>query len=534
MARGPFAYNRNASSGNSRDGDDGGARLTLEVLTTCIVAASGGLIFGYDIGISGGVTTMVPFLEKFFPQVLRKAADVKTTTLYCVYDSHALTAFTSSLYVAGFISSMMASRLSASKGRKFTMMLGGFTFLIGGILDGLAENFLMLILGRLFFGLGIGFNNQATPLYLAEVAPAKWRGAFNTGFHLFIGIGVLAASTINYFTAKLQYGWRLSLGCAVVPSMVMLIGACFIGDSPNSLVERGKQEEARQVLIRIRGRDEVEEEMADLVRASEAAKAASREPLVTIFQRQYRPHLVMALAIPFFQQVSGIFIIAFYAPAIFQSIGSGGGAADSGFIAAIVLGIDNIFSILVSTYAVDRYGRRFLFLQGGLLMFICEVAIAVQLAVTLGVSGTDPIHKSQAILILVFMCLFGAGFGWSWGPLTWVIPSEIFPLKIRPIGQSISVATNLATTFVLSQTFLAILCHFKYGAFLFHAGWVAVMTLFIALFLPETKGIHIDSLSSVWDQHWFWSRFTKDQDNENNNNNNSSSSSSSSNNSNQI
>ncbi|GAB2217207.1 hypothetical protein Droror1_Dr00000379 [Drosera rotundifolia] len=511
MAGGPFAYNRNVSADSSHGGNGGGGgvRLTVQVLITCIVAASGGLIFGYDIGISGGVTTMVPFLEKFFPQVLRQAKDVKTT-VYCVYDSHALTAFTSSLYIAGFISSMMASRITASMGRKFTMMLGGFTFLIGGILNGLAENFVMLILGRLFFGVGIGFNNQATPLYLAEVAPPKWRGAFNTGFHLFIGIGVLVASTINYFTAKLHNGWRLSLASAVFPSLIMLIAGCFISDSPNSLVERGKLEEAREVLVRIRGQDEVEEEMTELVKASDAAKAASQVPLINIFQRQYRPHLVMALAIPFFQQISGIFIIAFYAPALFLMVGAG---TESGFIAAIVLGIDNIFSILVSTYAVDRYGRRFLFLQGGVLMFLCQVAIGVLLALTPGGSGTNPIPKGDALLILVFMCIFGAGFGWSWGPLTWVIPSEIFPLKIRPIGQSISVAVNLATTFVLSQTFLSMLCQFKYGAFFFHAGWVVIMTLFIALFLPETKGIPIDSMSSVWEKHWYWNRFTRGHNN---------------------
>ncbi|GMH17363.1 hypothetical protein Nepgr_019204 [Nepenthes gracilis] len=508
MGGGPFAYNRNISNGSSSGGASaGGDRLTVGVLVTCIVAASAGLIFGYDIGISGGVTTMVPFLEKFFPEVTKQGAEAKTT-VYCVYDSHALTSFTSSLYVAGFISSLVASRLTASFGRKFTMLLGGVTFLIGGALNAAAESFLMLILGRLFFGFGIGFNNQAAPLFLAEVAPPKWRGAFNTGFHLFIGIGVLCASILNYFSSKLPWGWRLSLGCAIFPSLIMLIGLFFISDSPSSLVDRGKLEEARQVLIKLRGEADVENELAELVKASQASKAVSQEPFVIIFQRQYRPHLVMALAIPFFQQISGIFIIAFYAPVLLQSVGSG---ADSAFLAAIILGIDNIVFILVSTFAVDRCGRRFLFLHGGWLMFLCQAAIGIQLAVAAGVEGTALISKTQALLILLLMCLFGAGFGWSWGPLTWVVPSEIFPLKIRPIGQSISVAINLATTFVLSQTFLAILCRLKFGAFLFYAGWIIIMTAFVALFLPETKGIPLESMSSVWEKHWYWSRFTSER-----------------------
>lgn len=114
--------------------------------------------------------------------------------------------------------------------------------------------------------------------------------------------------------------------------------------------------------------------------------------------------------------------------------------------------------------------------------------------------------------VLVLICLYGAGFAWSWGPLSWLIPSEIFPMKIRTTGQSISVAVNFLTIFVLSQSFLTMLCHFRYGAFLFFAGWIAVMTVFIGLFLPETKGIPLDSMYSLWGEHWFWHRFVVKDD----------------------
>lgn len=142
---------------------------------------------------------------------------------------------------------------------------------------------------------------------------------------------------------------------------------------------------------------------------------------------------------------------------------------------------------------------------------ILKIAVAFVLAAVSGVSENNQISKGQAAIILVLMCVYAAGFGWSWGPLTWVIPSEIFPLKIRTIGQSISVAVHFATTFVVSQTFLTMLCHFKYGAFLFYAGWIAVMTVFIAIFMPETKGIPLPSMHEVWEQHWFWSRFVRHQ-----------------------
>ncbi|KAL1170856.1 hypothetical protein V6Z11_A05G241000 [Gossypium hirsutum] len=448
-------------------------KITASVVITCIVAASSGLIFGYDIGISGGVTTMQPFLQKFFPSVLRKAAEAKTN-IYCVYDSQVLTSFTSSLYIAGLAASLVASRLTAAIGRRNTMVLGGLTFLAGAAINGGAANVAMLIFGRILLGFGVGFTNQATPVYLSEVAPPRWRGAFNTGFQFFIGIGVVAANCINY-------------------------------DTPSSLIERGKVEQARHSLRKVRGKDcDVEAELAELKKASDVANEAKREPFVTIFQRQYRPHLVMSIAIPFFQQLTGINIIAFYAPVLFQSVGFGN---DSALIAAIILGLVNLASILVSTGVVDRFGRRFLFLEGGIQMFVCQVGVAVLLAVTTGVSGTKEISKGYAILVLVLMCIYAAGFGWSWGPLSWLIPSEIFPIKIRSTGQSISVAVNFATTFVLSQTFLTMLCHFKYGTFLFYAAWIASMTIFVALFLPETKGIPLDSMNSVWEKHWYWRRF---------------------------
>ncbi|KAK3033894.1 hypothetical protein RJ639_033529 [Escallonia herrerae] len=483
-------------------------RITASVVITCIVAASGGLLFGYDIGISGGVTTMAPFLQKFFPSILRKAARAKTN-VYCVYDSQTLTSFTSSLYIAGLAASIVAGRLTATLGRRNIMVLGGSIFLAGAAINGGAENVAMLILGRILLGLGVGFTNQATPVYLSEMAPPKWRGAFNTGFQFFIGIGVLTANCVNYGTSRLSWGWRLSLGLAIVPAAIMTLGALSISDTPSSLVERGKLSLAKKSLTKVRGiNTDVEPELADLVKSSEIAKAINKEAFVTIFERQYRPHLVMSIAIPFFQQLTGINIIAFYAPVLFQSVGFG---SDSALIAAIILGVVNLSSILVSTFVVDRYGRRFLFIEGGAQMFVCQVAVACVLAAATGASGTKHISKGDAAVVLTLMCIYAAGFGWSWGPLSWLIPSEIFPMKIRTAGQSISIAVNFGTTFVLSQTFLTMLCHFKYGAFLFYAAWIAAMTVFVVLFVPETKGIPLNSMYAVWEEHWFWRRYVKPQ-----------------------
>ncbi|CAN8303474.1 unnamed protein product [Cochlearia groenlandica] len=482
------------------------AKITAAVVMTCIVAASCGLIFGYDIGISGGVTTMRPFLDKFFPSVLEKSLKAKTN-VYCVYDSQLLTAFTSSLYVAGLVASLVASRLTAAYGRRSTMILGGLTFFFGAVINGLAANIAMLISGRILLGFGVGFTNQAAPVYLSEVAPPRWRGTFNSGFQFFIGVGVVAANLINYGTANHTNGWRISLGLAAVPAAIMTVGCLTISDTPSSLLARGKHNHARAALLNLRGtqnRADVEAEFAELVKSSRLDIEARAEPFKTILERRYRPQLVVAVAIPCFQQLTGITVNAFYAPVLFRSVGFGSGSA---LIATLILGLVNLGSILVSTLVIDRFGRRFLFIVGGIQMFVCQVAVAVLLAATVG-AGSGDITKSYAVTVVVLLCIYAAGFGWSWGPLSWLVPSEIFPLKMRPAGQSISVAVNFAVTFVLSQTFLVTLCRFEYGAFLFYGGWILVMTMFVVMFLPETKGISVDSMYQVWEKHWFWRRFT--------------------------
>jgi MFS family permease len=213
---------------------------------------------------------------------------------------------------------------------------------------------------------------KATPLYLSEIAPPKWRGAFNTGFEFFIGIGVVVANCINYATAKHTWGWRLSLGLAVVPAAVMTIGAYLITDTPSSLVERGHIDQAKKALQKIRGSSiDIEPELEELIKWTQIAKSVHQDSFLTIFERQYRPQLIMAFAIPFFQQLTGINIVAFYAPNLFQSVGLGNNGA---LLSAIILGVVNLASILVSTAFVDRFGRRFLFILGGTLMLICLVS----------------------------------------------------------------------------------------------------------------------------------------------------------------
>ncbi|CAI0444113.1 unnamed protein product [Linum tenue] len=481
-------------------------RITGFLLITCIVATCGGLIFGYDIGISGGVTSMDSFLSKFFPSVYKKEKEGHHESMYCKFDSHLLTLFTSSLYLAALIASAFAAYVTKSFGRKISMLFGGVVFLAGSIINGAAVDVAMLIVGRLLLGVGVGFANQSVPLYLSEMAPSHLRGALNIGFQMAITIGILVAGLINFAFASQVWGWRASLGLAAVPAIMIAVGSIFLPDTPNSILARGNPEKARVMLTKIRGTEQVDAEFQDLVDATHAAERVDNS-WKTILKPQYRPHLAICFLVPFFQQLTGINVIMFYAPVLFKTLGFGD---DASLMSAVITGLVNVFATFLSILAVDRLGRRVLFLEGGIQMIISQVLVAVMIAKAFGTAGVGELTKGESMLVLIFICFYVAAFAWSWGPLGWLVPSEICPLEIRSAGQAINVAVNMAFTFIIGQFFLTMLCHMKYGLFLFFAAWVVVMTLFIFFFLPETKNVPIEEMNNVWKKHWFWGKYIPD------------------------
>lgn len=490
----------------SEEGHHYKGRITWFLLFSCLMSTMGGLIFGYDIGISGGVTSMEPFLRKFFPDVYSKMTEDTNLSNYCKFDNQLLTLFTSSLYIAGLIASLFASSLTRAYGRKPSILVGGASFLVGAAIGGAAINVYMLIFGRILLGIGVGFANQAVPLYLSEMAPAKHRGAINNSFQLTIGVGFLIASLINFGTEKIKNGsgWRISLALAAAPASILTLGTVFLPETPNSLIQRSNDyEKAKQMLQRIRGTQDVQIELDDLFRVGAVSKSV-QHPFKNILQRRYRPQLVMSIAIPFFQQVTGINVIAFYAPVLFRTIGLGESAS---LLTSVLVGCVGISMNIISMMLVDKFGRRILLTDGGICMLSMQIAVGGIMAAKLG--DHDELSKGYAFVVLAFVCIYVAGFGLSWGPLGWLIPSEIFPLEIRSAGQSITVAVNFFFTFVVGQTFLTMLCHFRYGLFFFFGGWVAVMTGFVYLFLPETKNVPIEQMELVWRKHWFWKKFVE-------------------------
>ncbi|XP_047327689.1 sugar transport protein 14 [Impatiens glandulifera] len=498
MAGGGFA-----NVGGQKRAEQYKHKITGYFIFACIVAAMGGSLFGYDLGVSGGVTSMDDFLKEFFPKIYERKKAHLNETDYCKYDSQILTLFTSSLYIAALVSTFGASYVTRNKGRRASILVGSISFFLGAIVNAFAKNIPMLIIGRIFLGFGIGFGNQAVPLYLSEMSPPKVRGAVNQLFQLTTCLGILIANFINYGTEKIHpWGWRLSLGLATVPATLMFVGGLFLPETPNSLVEQGRLEEGRKVLEKIRGTQEVDAEFSDLLDASKEAQAI-KNPFRNLLKRKNRPQLIIGgLGIPAFQQLTGMNSILFYAPVIFQSLGFGSGAS---LYSSTITSAALVAAALISMSLVDKFGRRAFFLEASVEMILCLVAVAITLALKFGEGKELP--KGVGVFLVVAICIFVLAYGRSWGPLGWLVPSELFPLETRSAGQSVVVCVNMIFTALIAQCFLVSLCHLKYGIFLLFAGLIMIMATFIYFLLPETKQVPIEEVHFLFENHWFWKRY---------------------------
>lgn len=211
---------------------------------------------------------------------------------------------------------------------------------------------------------------QAVPLFISEIAPTRYRGGLNICFQLLITVGILCANFVNYGTSRIHpYGWRVSLGGAAVPALILLIGSVIIKETPTSLVERGKKEAGKETLKKIRGVEDVEKEFQSIVQATEIAKQ-TKHSYKSLLKRSSRPQLVVGILLQVFQQFTGINVIMFYAPVLFQTMGFG---SDASLLSAAVTGSVNVVATLVANFLVDRVGRKKLLIEAAVQMLIAQV-----------------------------------------------------------------------------------------------------------------------------------------------------------------
>ncbi|KAI5072067.1 hypothetical protein GOP47_0012173 [Adiantum capillus-veneris] len=248
---------------------------------------------------------------------------------------------------------------------------------------------------------------------------------------------------------------------------------------------------------KIRGTSDVHAELYAIKQACQASQAV-QSPWRAMWKKS-KPQLGVTVALQVFQQLTGINAIMFYAPVLFQTVGF---KSDAALYSAAIMGGINVLSTLVSLALVDPLGRRKLLLEGSVQMLVAQVAIGALLGKSLK-AGQEP-SGEVAIWIIVLTCVFVPGFTWSWGPMGWLIPSEIFPLESRPAGQSVAILVNMLFTFLIAQAFLSMLCAMHFAIYFFFAAWVLVMGIAAFFLLPEKKGLPIEDVDSVWRNHRVW------------------------------
>ncbi|CAL8468665.1 g8205 [Coccomyxa elongata] len=475
-------------------------RNTVFTFLVVVTAALTGLLLGYDNGIMGGVVTMRDFQDKFFPTVAAHGSNGGPANPYCKYNDHLLELVVSCLYLAAILGALGSEFTQRRYGRKVTMLFAGIFFTLGAIILAAAVNMAMLVIGRLVLGLGVGIGTTVGPVYLSEIAPPKLRGTLNVIFQLLITIGILIAGLINLGAQYIHpWGWRLSLGIAAAPGIIIFLAGLILPDSPSSLAERGKFDRARHVLERCRGVPQVDVEFEDIVEAARQSNLI-KNPYLNILQRKYRPQLIIACIFMIFQQFDGINAIIFYAPVLFEGIAGGSKGA---LLNTVVVNLVNVFATFGAIAFVDRLGRRKLLLIASAHMFVMQVVVAGLLGAEFAQYGAGlPTNVSVALLVLI--CIYICGHAYGWGPIGWLYPCEIQPLETRAAGSAINVSSNMLFTFVIGQSFTTMLCSMKYGVFLFFAGCLLIMGLAVYFFFPETSGIPVETTHTVFRDHWFW------------------------------
>jgi SP family sugar porter-like MFS transporter len=441
-----------------------------------LVAAMGGLLFGYDWVVIGGAK---PFFERYFE----------------LSSSFAKGWANSCALVGCLLGALLSGGLSDRFGRRRLLMLSGLLFLATGIGTALAQNFPSFIVFRILGGVGIGLASNISPMYIAEVSPAESRGKFVSLNQLTIVLGILLAQLVNWMIAEHvpegatsldilnswngQYGWRWMFGAGVVPAALFFLMMFLVPESPRWLIKNAQDAEAQRILGRIGGPRYAARELAQIqaTLVNETERVDFRE----LLEPKLRRVLVLGVTLAILQQWCGINVIFNYAEEIFQA---GGYGVDQVLVNILATGVVNLLFTFVAIFTVDRLGRRKLMLAG-------EAGLALIYAVFGLCLYFDA--KGPQILILVVSAI--ACYACTLAPVTWVVISEIFPNRIRGAAMSIAVFALWAACFLLTFTFPTLNAWLgTAGVFWMYGLICAVAFVFFWRRMPETKGQSLEQI----------------------------------------
>jgi sugar porter (SP) family MFS transporter len=382
-----------------------------------------------------------------------------------------------------------AGRLSDRLGRRKLILTAAVVFTVGALLAAFSPDVTVLIVARVILGLAVGSAALVVPLYLAEIAPTEARGAVASLNQLMIVGGILVAFIVNAILASAG-NWRLMLGLAAAPALVLLAGMVFMPETPRYLVHAGDEDTARDVLEDLPG-DEPPQERIDEIRDVEESEEGGTGLRGLLGAKWVRPALLVAAGLAVFQQLVGINTIIYYAPTTLTNVGF---AKTSAIYANLIIGVINVAMTVIAIKIIDRVGRKPMLYAGvtGMVASLLVLGIANSALAT-------PHHPGDPAAIITLVCLatFIASFAATWGPVVWVMIPEVLPLSVRGTAMGVAVFGNWAANFLVSQTFPPLLSSLGPGpVFLGYAGLGVLAGLFVKAFVTETKGRSLEEIES--------------------------------------
>jgi len=434
-----------------------------------IVAAVGGLLFGYDTAVVAGA---IGFIQKKFDLSAAMMGWIASCALIgCV------------------VGAMFSGYLSDKLGRKKVLILSALLFAVSSLGTAIPQDLTLFVVFRIIGGLGIGIASMISPMYITECAPAEIRGRLVSINQLGIVTGILLIYFVNASIAGLydetwnvNTGWRWMFGSGIFPSLVFFLLLLFVPESPRWLAQAGRTGEAEEILTKINGASKAKAELQEIKLAINTETGSFSE----LFKPGLRTALIIGIILSIFSQVTGINAIMYYAPEIFKSTGDGSGSA---LLQTILVGIVNLLFTIVAIKYADKAGRKGLLLAGSAGMTICLAIIGA--AFYLG--------AVKGYLVLVAILAYIACFALSLGPLTFVVIAEIFPNRVRGRAMSICLFFLWTAVYFVSQ-FFPILLQTIGSAYTF---WIfmamsVIAFLFVWKVVPETKGKTLEEIEKSW------------------------------------
>jgi len=442
-----------------------GPRFAFYPALVTLIAALGGLLFGFDTGvISGALLFIVP---EFHLGAAAQGFVVGVVTLGALGGA------------------LLGGAAADAVGRRPTNIAGGATFILGSLVSAAAPNVATLIVGRFVIGVAIGLSSVAAPLYIAELASARRRGTLVSLFQLAITVGILASFIIDEVFAP-THAWRTMLGVAVIPGAALVFGMLPMPESPRWLVKHGRTADARAALGRVRQAQDVDAELREIAADIAQDRPAAWRELASL---DLRPALVVGIGLAVFQQVTGINTIIYYAPQIFQAAGFG--TATTALAATIGIGVVNVLATVVAIVLVDHAGRRPLLLAGltGMVSSLLTLGVVWREAASAGWLGATTV----ACVGVYIAC-----FAFSLGPIVWLMIAEIYPNRIRARAASVATAANWSANFVVTLTFPLLRASLGTSVTFLYAILGMIAIGFVVRRVPETRGKSLEEIAALW------------------------------------